>query len=330
MNQRQTPASAARRRHPTDVTEVLVIDWRPDEFAPLARRFPSIALRLARSIEEAEPWIGTAEVLVTVGRDLTPAAVARMPSLAWMQSLLTGVDGALAALAARPEVLLTSATGIHGPQMSEAALFHMLCLSRGVRRVMRAQERRAWDRWDPRVLDGRTVAIVGLGAVGEHLAPICRALGMTVIGISRTAREVAGVERVVPREQLAEAAAQADFLILTVPLDAGTRHLVDARVLAAMKPTAYLVNLARGAVVDTAALIDALRAGAIAGAGLDAFDEEPLPADSPLWSLDGVLITAHMAGRSDRYVERVMTILEPNLRCWLAGDRAAMRNVVAR
>src|SRR5579859_6578216 len=102
------------------MTEVLVVDWRPQEFEPLAARFPQVRLRLAASMAQAEPWLASAEVLVSVGRDLTPEAVARMPKLGWMQSMLTGVDGALAALAQRPDVLLTSATGIHGPQMAEA------------------------------------------------------------------------------------------------------------------------------------------------------------------------------------------------------------------
>jgi D-2-hydroxyacid dehydrogenase (NADP+) len=249
--------------------------------AGLAQRFPDVTLRLATSIDGAEPWLATTHVLVTVGRDLTVDAVARMPALAWMQSMLTGVDGALAALAERPSVLLTSATGIHGSQMSEAALFHMLCLSRDVRRIVHLQDEQRWDHWDPRVLDGKTAGIVGIGVVGEHLAPLCKALGMTVIGVSRTSRPVAGIDRMYPREELAVAAAEVDFLILTVPLTAETERIVDARVFAAMKPTAYLVNVARGGVVDTSALVDALRAGTIAGAGLDAFDAEPLPPGKP-------------------------------------------------
>jgi D-2-hydroxyacid dehydrogenase (NADP+) len=313
-----------------DITEVLIVDWRIDEFAALAARFPRVRFRFATSFSDAEPWLATAEVLVCVGEGLTPAVVERMPAFAWMQSLLTGVDGALAALSGRPDVLLTSMRGIHGPQMTEAAIFHMLGLSRDVRRSARAQEAGRWESWDPRVLDGRTVGIVGIGAVGEHLAPVCKALGMSVVGISRTQRVVAGIDSMVTRDQLAQAAAEVDYLILTVPLDTTSEHLVDKHVLAAMRPTAYLINLARGRVVDTAALIDALRRRAIAGAGLDAFEDEPLPATSPLWQIDNVVITGHMGGRSDRYVERALTILEPNLRHWQASEREKMRNVVSR
>ena len=133
-----------------------------------------------------------------------------------------------------------------------------------------------------------------------------------------------------PVAGLGSVAPELDYLVLTVPLDDDTRHLVNADVLDAMKPTAFLVNLARGAVVETGALVDALQRGSIAGAGLDAFEEEPLPPDSPLWDLDNVAITAHMGGRSERYVELVLEVFEPNLRRFLDGRLDALTNVVAR
>jgi phosphoglycerate dehydrogenase-like enzyme len=179
------------------------------------------------------------------------------------------------------------------------------------------------------VLDGRTVGIVGLGLIGEQLARTCRALGMRVVAVSRTDRPVGGIERVYTRAQIAEAAAEVDFLVLTLPLDDETHHLVDARVLAAMRPTAYVLNLARGGVVDTDALVSALRERTIAGAGLDTFDVEPLPAESPLFELDNVFLTSHMGGRSDRYVAGFLQVFEPNLRRWLDGDRGALVNVVS-
>jgi phosphoglycerate dehydrogenase-like enzyme len=312
------------------VTEVLVVDWRPREFDLVAEHFPQVRLTAASTWDEAERVVETAEVLVTVGHGFTPEVAARMRSLRWVQSMISGTDRAERALAERPDVVLTSARGIHGPQMTEAAIFHMLCLGRDVRRSVRAQEQRRWDAWDPRALHGRTVGIVGIGVIGEQLALTCRALGMRVVGVSRTDRPVDGIDRMYAREQLADAAAEVDFLVLTLPLDEQTRHIVDARVLAAMKPTAFVVNLARGGVLDTDALVAAIRAGAIAGAGLDTFDPEPLPPDSPLWELDDVLITAHMGGRSDRYVAGFLKVFEPNLRRWLDGDIDALENLVER
>lgn len=312
------------------MTEVLVVDWRPREFDAVAQRFPEVRLTAAQSWAEAEPVIETAEVLVTVGHGFTAEVAGRMTSLRWVQSMISGTDGAQRALADRPDVVLTSARGIHAPQVTEAAIFHMLCLSRDVRRSVRAQEERRWDAWDPHVLDGRTVGIVGVGLIGEQLARTCRSLGMRVVGVSRTDRPVDGIERMYARTDLAEAAAEVDFLVLTLPLTDETRHIVDARVLAAMKPTAFLVNLARGGNVDTDALVDALRRGGIAGAGLDAFEPEPLPPESPLWELDNVIVTAHMGGRSDRYVAGFLNVFEPNLRRWLDGDVEALENLVER
>jgi phosphoglycerate dehydrogenase-like enzyme len=310
--------------------EVLVVDWRPPDFAGVADRFPEVSLHAVQSWEEAAPHLPAAEVLVTVGHGFTRDVAAQMPALRWLQSMISGTDRLLEGLADRPDVVLTNARGIHGPQMTEAALYHMLCLSRNVRRSVHAQDEHRYETWDPAVLEGRTVGIVGIGVIGEHLARTCKALGMTVVGVSRTQRRVDGIDRIVPRGQLAEAAAEVDFLVLTLPLDDDTRHIVDGRVLEAMKPTSFLVNLARGGHVETAALIDALRRGAIAGAGLDAFEEEPLPPEHPFWELDNVFVTAHMGGRTDRYVEGFLRLFEPNLRRWLDGGREALVNIVER
>ncbi len=310
--------------------EILVVDWRPRHFDGVLERFPDVRLAAVETWSDAEAYLAAAEVLVTVGHGFEPALADRMPALRWMQSMISGTDMALHGLANRPDVLLTTARGIHGAEMTEAALYHMLSLARDTARSMRARGERRWDSWDPHVLDGRTVGIVGVGIVGAHLARACKALGMSVVGVSRTARPVAGIDRIVGRGDLVRVAPELDYLVLTVPLEDDTFHLVDASVFDAMKPSAFLVNLARGAIVDTAALIDALRRGSIAGAGLDTFEEEPLPADDPLWDLDNVFLTAHMGGRSERYVELVLEVFEPNLRRFLDGDVDAMVNVVPR
>ncbi|MGH3493113.1 MAG: D-2-hydroxyacid dehydrogenase [Sciscionella sp.] len=311
-------------------TQVLVLDWRPNEFTETLERFPHVTFHVTTSLDEARPHLDTADVLVTVGHDVTSQVIGQMPALRWMHSLISGTNWATAALEHRPDVLLTSTRGIHGQRMAEAALCHMLCLAREVPRSVRNQDRRRWERWDSVLLAGKTVAIVGMGVIGEQLARTCSALGMTVLGVSRTQRPVEGVADIFARDELPLVAAQADFLVLTVPLSADTQHLIDSRVLQAMKPTAYLVNLARGAVIDTAALLAALHDGTIAGAGLDVFDPEPLPADSPLWGLDNVFMTAHIGGRSDGYIADAMLIFEPNLRLWLDGDHASLLNPVER
>jgi D-2-hydroxyacid dehydrogenase (NADP+) len=312
------------------MTEILVVDWRPGEFEELRGRFPEVQLHAVDTWDAARPHIPNAEVLVTVGLGFTRNIANEMVALRWMQSMLTGIDHAVDSLSDRPDVLLTSARGIHGRQMTEASIHHMLSLARNVRRTSRNHDAHTWETWDPMVLDGRTVGIVGIGIIGEALARVCKAFGMTVVGVSRSARRVEGIDRMVSRERLAEAASEVDFLVLVLPHDDGSDHIVGREVLRAMKPTAFLVNLARGGVLDTKALVEVLREGAIAGAGLDVFEEEPLPADSPLWDLDNVFITPHMGGRSDRYVAGFLPVFERNLRRWIDGDRDSLENVVAR
>ncbi len=153
---------------------------------------------------------------------------------------------------------------------------------------------------------------------------------MTVVGITATPRDLEAFDKFYPRAELLQAAGEVDFLILTVPHSPETDKIVNAELLSAMKPTAFLINIARGGVVDEAALIEALRSGEIAGAGLDVFFEEPLPAESPLWKMENVVITPHVGGMSDNYIEQVLPIFEENLRHYMNGDRRSMINIVER
>jgi len=152
---------------------------------------------------------------------------------------------------------------------------------------------------------------------------------MTTIGVSGGRGEVPHFDEVLPRGKLEEAAARADFLVLLVPYSKETHHLIDRAVLAAMKPTAFLINLARGGVLDEAALIELLQAGKIAAAALDVFAKHPLPPDSPLWHMPNVIITPNVGGRSDRFVEQTLTVVEPNLRAFVQGRLKDLKNLVA-
>ncbi len=292
----------------------------------LARAFPGLPLLSAADPAEALRLAPGASVLIAKAQHASRALVAAMPGLRWIQALTTGVDPLLE-LTLGPDVVVTSARGIHGPQMAELTLLLMLSLVRGFPRMLANQRERRWERWGQRLLAGRTVVIVGVGAIGEALAARCRPFGLRTVGIT-SRREAAGFDELHPRAALLEQAARADFLVLLVPYSAETHHLVDAAVLAALKPTAYLVNVARGRVVDEAALIAALEARRIAGAGLDVFAEEPLPRASALWSLDNVIVTPHVGGLSDVYAEQVLPVLVQNLGAYLAGRPEAMLNRV--
>ena len=313
---------------------VLVVDLEAERYVDrLSSQFPQLTILGAISFEEAEPRFAGTEILVTKGSavdgvEFTRAHAARMPRLEWIQCLISGCEHIVHALDGREHVLITTVSGIHGPQVSEMAVLHMLALSRNARRLLRNHDAHVWDRLEQRVLTGKMVGIVGLGAIGAYLARVCKAFGMTVYGLSRSARSLDAVDRTFNRTELVDLARDVDFLVVVVPETAETVGLIDAQVLSAMKPTAYLINLARGPVVDEEALIAALRAGEIAGAGLDVFAVEPLPATSPLWNLENVIITPHVAGRSDHYVEGALTVVEHNLAAYLRGARDDLVNVI--
>jgi phosphoglycerate dehydrogenase-like enzyme len=219
---------------------------------------------------------------------------------------------------------------MHAPQMAELAILLMLALARDLPRMLVHQQQSTWQRWTQQLLLGKTVVIVGVGSISESLAVRCRPFGLRVVGVSAGRTEAPGFDEVQPRARLAELAARADFLILLVPYTADTHHMVDAAVLAAMKKSAFLINIARGSVVDEAALVDALRTGRIAGAGLDVFASEPPAPDNPLWRMKNVIMTPHIGGLSAVYAQQALPVLLHNLRSYLAGDWSAMQNVVKR
>jgi phosphoglycerate dehydrogenase-like enzyme len=153
---------------------------------------------------------------------------------------------------------------------------------------------------------------------------------MTVVGISSSKRPVAGFDQVYGRDELLAAVRDLDYLLALTPYSAATRHMVDAMIFSAMKPTSYFINLARGGVVDEEALIKALKNGQIAGAALDVFNHEPLPDDHPFWSMKNVIVTPHLGGFYDGYADRALPVVEENIRRFLAGDTGNMINVVRR
>jgi D-2-hydroxyacid dehydrogenase (NADP+) len=290
--------------------------------------FPEIDVTLVDHHSKAGPHIGKADMLLTFTPMLTPAVLAQASRLQWLQTLGTGVDNIIDQPALRKDVIVTNVRGIHGPPVSEAALGTMLALARDLPRAVRAQDKRQWQRFPAQLLHNKTVGIFGVGAIAEALAPRCKALGMTVVGISSGPRATPGFDRMHSRDDLLKVAGELDFLVLLTPLTPATRHSINAQVLSAMKPTSFLINLARGGVVDEPALIEALQAKRIAGAALDVFNEEPLPTEHPFWAMENVIITTHQGGFCDVYIDYALPTVEANMRAFLAGNIGGMINVV--
>ena len=220
-----------------ETAKVLVVDPRADWYVDeLGARFPELELVGGRTFDEVEDVLGDTQILLTIGTAVigapfTPEVAAQMPALEWVQCLISGHEHVERALEGRQEITVTTTTGIHGPQVSELAILFMLGLGRELRTLMRCQDAHVWERPLPRILASKVVGIVGLGTIGSHLAPICKAFGMTVYGFTRTARSVAGVDRMFRRDELPALTPELDYLVLLVPGGEETRHLVDARLL---------------------------------------------------------------------------------------------------
>jgi len=296
----------------------------------LLERFPELSVTVVGHHTEVDPHIADTDVLLCFSPPMADHVVRDAPKLKWIQALGTGVDNIVDLPSLGKEVIVTNIRGIHGAPVSEATIAFMLSLARDLPRSVHAQDRAAWERWPAQLLAGKTVGILGVGLIAEYLAPICKAFGMNVVGITGNPRETPGFDRMVRRDDLVAVAPTLDFLVVLIPMSAETRHIVGEKVFAAMKPSAYLVNVARGGVVDEPALIAALESGQIAGAGLDVFAQEPLPPDNPLWKTKNVTIFPHLGGYSQGYEERAWPTIETNMRCFLAGDLKSMVNIVRK
>lgn len=255
------------------------------------------------------------------------------PALRWVQLTSAGVDRLLESPLLARGVLVTTASGIHGIPIGEYVLAGMLALAKGLPQAMAAQRERAWRPYVPEELAGRTLGIVGLGAIGSHLARLARAFQMRVIAVRRSCQrpqerppDAPEVDLLLPPSHLDRLLSEADYVALCVPLTRETQGLIGRRELALMRPGAVLINIARGPVVDEEALIEALREGRLGGAVLDVFQREPLPPESELWEMSNVILTPHISGGTPRYMERAIDIFCDNLRRFLAGQ--PLRNLV--
>lgn len=278
----------------------------------------------------------TTEVLYTVRNYPQPEEA---PLLRWIQLNSAGIEGSLRQRIVQSEdVAVTSASGIHATQIANFCLMMILAFQYKLPEMLDFQREGVWHEkryeiFKPSDLHRYTVGIVGYGSIARELARLVDAMGMRVLATKRDAKNPAenetdyseGIgdpdgnipERIYPGEALASMAKESDFLVVTVPLTEKTHHLIDERILETMKETAFLINIARGAVVDEKSLITALSQGKIAGAALDVFEEEPLPSASPLWQLDNVIISPHVSGNTDNYHDKAADLFIANLERYL-------------
>ncbi len=278
--------------------------------------------------EDIGEFIEKVNVLLTFR--ISDGLIKKAKNLQWIQSIASGVDAIVNLPSLGKDILLTSTRGIHRPQMSEMAILLMLSLSRNFPQIIRNQDKGIWERWPARLLYQKKVGILGIGAIGEEIARKCKAFRMTVFGIDIVQRKVDAVDYSYGPEDLLKVVQEVDYFVIVVPSTPQTHKMVGENVLSSMKPTAFLINIGRGEIVDENALIHALESGKIAGAALDVFSQEPLPKDHPFWKTKNLILTPHIGGTSTTYVDQVLSIFEENLRRFLKGERQTLINLVER
>jgi phosphoglycerate dehydrogenase-like enzyme len=292
----------------------------------LSDRLPDRTVRLAQTPQEERELVADAPVVtgVSIDEDLLAAA----SNLRLFCCVFSGTDHLPTAALAERGIAVTNAGGIHAPGIAEQALGYMLTFARGLHRIQDRMERREWRHWQGGELQGSTVTVVGLGAIGTTLVERLSGWDLHTIGVRYTPSKGGPTDEVVgfDDDDVHDAFARSQYVVLASPLTETTRELVDGAALATLDPDAVVVNVARGGVVDTDALVSALQTGSIRGAALDVTEPEPLPADHPLWTLSNCLITPHVGGSTPKHWDRMADIVVDNLAA-LDGD-ADYRNLV--
>jgi phosphoglycerate dehydrogenase-like enzyme len=259
------------------------------------------------------------------------SAVRKAPKLKWLHVFNAGVDHPIYGEMLSRGVRLTTSAGTAAEPIAHTAIAGLLMLARRFPRWMADQRNHRWDPMRPpdvpRDLPGQTAVIVGVGNIGREIARLAKAFGLRVIGVRRSAGTVSSLDELHPPARLPEILPSADWLIIAAPLTPETRGLISADLISKLPPHAGVINVARGEIIDEAALVDALRSGRLAGAFLDVFDREPLPEDSPLWDMPNVIVTPHNSAAASGNDARIYEMFMENLARWHRGE--ALLNEVA-
>jgi phosphoglycerate dehydrogenase-like enzyme len=316
----------------TDAPDVAVL-WKkihgmnPERYAEAIReRLPDREVALARTPEARRDLVSRARVVTGHSVDVDAAVDGPMELFA---CVFAGTDHLPLDALAEGGVAVTNAAGVHGPNVAEHAVGAVLAFTHGFPTAWRANERREWFSYRAGELKGSTVTVVGMGAIGTAVLERLDPFGVDTVGVRNTPAKGGPADEVVGYDEAAvhDAFARSDYVVLACPLTDRTRHLVDEAALATLPPEAVLVNVARGGVVDTDALVSAIRWNEIGGAALDVTDPEPLPPDHPLWGFDDVLVTPHSAGHTPAYFDRLADILADNVARLDAGEELENRVV---
>lgn len=295
--------------------------------ARLAEEFPQLQVVQRSSYEGVEQHLRDAEIIFTIS--LRPEQLAQAQKLRWIHAPTAAVHQLLFAELVSSDVVVTNSREVHGPVVAEHVITLIFALAKKIPQAVLLQQQGVWGQQEiwtkgvpPREIAGATLGLIGVGSIGRRVAQMAAALGMRVIAVREHVEKgrPEGVEAVFASSALDDVLKQSDYVVLAAPLIEATNGLINAARLALMKPDAFLINVGRGPQVDDAALVEALAAGRIAGAALDVFEREPLPADSPLWKAENLLITPHTASMTEKLWHRHYELFSENLRRYLAGQ----------
>jgi len=285
---------------------------------------PGIEVHCARNEKEAWDDLPEAEVVAALGWEFSRDAFVRAPKLRWIHAMSAGVDALFYPEFIKSDVRLTNSRGVYDIPVAEHAFALLTGLTRGVDRFFRNQMEHKWARSPITEMDGRTLGIIGLGSIGREIARKAKlAYNMTVIATKkRLGGAEPNVDTLLPADELDTLLQQSDFIVVAAALTEETTGLIGERELKLMKPTAYIINIARGRIIQGPAILKALHEGWIAGAGLDVTDPEPLPPDSELYDAPNIIITPHMAAMApaDKHGERALKVFINNLKSYLKGE----------
>lgn len=281
-----------------------------------------------KDFEKDQAELSKARVLLTNQFKITTGDLDKMEKLEWIQCVFSGINHFPFDYLKSRGIILTNARGVHRIQMSEFMVNLLLSIVRRTFHYNQAQLQRKWDPVKNDELYGKTIGFIGVGSVAREVARKLKAFDVKLLGVKKTVTPVEYFDEIYGIDQLNRLLTESDFVITLVPLTDETRKMIGRSQFKQMKKTAWFVNAARGPVVDEEALIEALEEGWIAGAGLDVFEKEPLPEDSPLWDFKNVILTPHIAGPTPYYMDRVMEMFIGNLEAFIAGDKGKMVNVI--
>ena len=296
-----------------------------DRLSSLSENFELI---VAKNREELGPHLAQTEILITLFAWPDAETIMMASRLRWIQALTAGVDFLPLNEIAEQNIILTSGRGIHKIYIAEYAIAAMINLARNFHLMFKNQLKGKWDRSIPQdEIYGSTAGILGLGSIGQEIARKSSMLGMRVIGVKNDPVDLEGVERVYGPTQMQEVFKQSDYIINLLPDSPKTVGLIDKSYFSLMKKSACFINLGRGSTVNQTDLIEALQSQTIRALVSDVYETEPLPQDHPLWQMDNVILTPHIAGASPKYLQRAMEIIEHNLEVYV-NRTGKMRNVV--